>query len=373
MSQSKKNKHGLSRYIKTSVKEKIRRDAGFGCVFCGCVLVEYEHIEPEFHNAKKHDPDNMTILCPMCHDKVTKKIISKKKVWEAKKKPKALEDGYVSDTLFVETDSLDLHIGNARTSMMAVAINLYGKPLFWFEPYSNDGEIGFKLCCIFYGPNGKAIAYINRNEYIALVGKQDIVSKGSSLKITDKNLGCLLELSREGDEPLHIKKLFTQLYQLKVVIDGAESPIRFGNINLPKDNLSAIGSLTLAGSGCSPNGVQTALGLGGIPAQSLFTPIASALIIHLYGKEVLKFDGTVIAWRLGDKLINKSYKQVGVISGDKIQSITGEFVANFVNSQIVYSHDQYESGEPIFVIPNDRKSKNVRITCGYDLSYRFQN
>lgn len=218
MSKSSKNKYNLSRYIPSSVKEKIRRDAGYGCVFCGCILVEYEHIEPEYHNAKEHDPEKMTLLCPMCHDKVTKKLLSKKKVWEAKKSPKAFDDGYVSDTLMVATESLDLLMGSAKTTMMAVAINLYGKPLFWFEP--SDDDDNYKICCIFYGAEGKPIAYINRNEYIALVGKQDIVSKGVSLTITDKKYGVLLELSREGDQPLHIKRLFTQLYSTKVVISG---------------------------------------------------------------------------------------------------------------------------------------------------------
>ncbi len=222
MSNSKKNKYNLSRYIPSGIKEKIRRDAGFGCVFCGCVLVEYEHIEPEYHNAKEHDPEKMTLLCPMCHDKVTKKLLSKKMVWAAKKSPKAFTDGYVSDTLMVATGSLELLMGSARTTMMSVAVNLYGKPLFWFEP-SDDEH--YKLCCIFYGAEGKPVAYINRNEYIAIVGKQDIVSKGTSLKITDKNHGVLLELSREGDKPLHVKRLFTQLkllFQEKIVLSVLE-------------------------------------------------------------------------------------------------------------------------------------------------------
>jgi len=371
MNQAKKNKHGLSRYIKSSIKEKIRKDAGYGCIFCGCVLVEYEHIEPEFHNAEKHDPNKMTLLCPMCHDKVTKKIISKKKVWLAKDKPKGLINGYVSDTIFVATDSLSLDIGNTRTSMMAVAINLYGKPMFWFEPCFEDGDEEFKICCIFYGHDGKPIAYINRNEYIALVGRQDIISKGTTLKISDKKVGCLLELSREGDRPLHIKQLFTQLYSTKVVVNGAESPICFGNVNLPNEKLSSIGSLTLAGQGYSPNGVQTALGLGGIPTEKYFSAIFTAMAININSQKVIKFDGSHIAWVLGNRLVSKSYKYVGIIEGSNIYSITGEFVANLINSQIVYANDQYDSGEPIFIIPNDRRSKNARIFSGYDLSHRF--
>jgi len=118
MSSSNRNKHGLSRYIKTEVKEQIRREAGFGCVFCGCILVEYEHIEPEFHGAEVHDPTRMTLLCPICHDKVTKRIISKRKVWEAKQNPKALERGYVNDMLMVATENLELLLLDDKTLLV---------------------------------------------------------------------------------------------------------------------------------------------------------------------------------------------------------------------------------------------------------------
>ncbi len=53
------NKHGLSRTIPEDVKRQVRQACGFGCVCCGFAIVTYEHIEPEFHNAESHDPENM--------------------------------------------------------------------------------------------------------------------------------------------------------------------------------------------------------------------------------------------------------------------------------------------------------------------------
>lgn len=72
------NKHGLKRYIEADIRRKIRHDAGYGCVICGNIFVDYEHIEPEFKDAKKHDPEKMTLLCKGCHDDVTDTRISKK-------------------------------------------------------------------------------------------------------------------------------------------------------------------------------------------------------------------------------------------------------------------------------------------------------
>jgi hypothetical protein len=367
MIQSKgKNKHDLSRYIPTDVKEQIRKDAGFGCVFCGCVLVEYEHIEPEFNNALEHDPTKMTILCPMCHDKVTKKILSKTHVWAAKENPKGLEQGYVNDMLFSKADELEFLIGNIRISNMGIALSLYGKPLFWFEESVNKEE-AYTICCIFYGKDSSPIAYINRNEYIALVKNQDIVSVGTRLTISDKTNGCILEISREGGEPLHIKKLFTQLHGTKIIIDGENSPVCFGRINEPDQKLATLGGFTLEGNGLE----SMAVGIGGITSREVGNKLTVIIHLILYGREILNSSGHHKGWILNGNLINLTGKQVGTIVGDDAYSITGDFVSYFNNGYLVYPYKQYANGEPIFVPINCQKGRSIRVQQGHDLSYRF--
>ena len=51
----KKNKLNLSRAIPVEVKKQVRRDSGYACVICGTCPYVYEHIEPEFKDAKIHD------------------------------------------------------------------------------------------------------------------------------------------------------------------------------------------------------------------------------------------------------------------------------------------------------------------------------
>ncbi|WP_140145769.1 HNH endonuclease, partial [Vibrio parahaemolyticus] len=77
---SDKNKHGLSRYIPEDVKRKVRQKCGYGCVVCGTAIVEYEHVDPEFSEAKEHDPDKIVLLCSQCHAKVTRKFLSKESI-----------------------------------------------------------------------------------------------------------------------------------------------------------------------------------------------------------------------------------------------------------------------------------------------------
>jgi hypothetical protein len=361
-----KNKHGLSRYIPEKVRETIRKNAGFGCVFCGCVLVEYEHIEPEFHDALEHDSERMTILCPLCHDKVTKKIISKKHVWSAKEKPKGLEQGYVNDMIFSKSDNLEFLLGNMRTQNMGIAISLFGKPLFWFEE-SSDETSPYSICCIFYGHDGLPIAYINRNEYIALVKNQDIVSVGTRLTISDKSNGCVLEISREGGEPLHIKKLYTQLFDTKIVIKDESSPVLFGNINTPVEDLGGFGSLTLAGQGLQ----SSAVALGGIPSRSIGNKLTVTINSILYGNPIVSESGQNMGWLLNGSLINFGGELVGTVWNGEAYSITGEFVSHYKERRLIYPRDQYDDGEPIFVKGGSRKGWAARSLAGYDLSHRF--
>ncbi|TMO06126.1 hypothetical protein CWB60_11115 [Pseudoalteromonas sp. S327] len=361
-----KNKHGLSRYIPKEIKASIRRDAGYGCVFCGCVLVEYEHIEPEFHNALKHTPEKMTILCPMCHDKVTKKIISKQKVWEAKSNPKGLEQGYVNDTLFPNTDTLDFLLGNMRYQNMGIAITLHGKPLFWFEEPEDKGD-PCTICCIFYGLDGSPIAYINRNEYIALVGSLDVVSVGTKLKISDKRNGCILDISRIGGEPLHVESLYTQLHDIKLIIKGADSPVLFGNIDVPEDKLGGIGSLTLAGQGLE----SKAVALGGIPSRKIGDTLITSVYSCLYGTPIRNSSGQHKGWLVNGNLINFNGEQVGVIKDGNAFSLTGEFVSFLKDDKLTFPNDQYEDGEPIYIRPGSRAGWAVKMVPEYDLSHRF--
>lgn len=93
------NAHGLSRNISDPIALKIRQKSGFGCVFCGLWIYEYEHILPEFKDATSHDPDKICLLCSNHHQKVTQKRIGKQQVIDQYKHPLALQKGYANDFL----------------------------------------------------------------------------------------------------------------------------------------------------------------------------------------------------------------------------------------------------------------------------------
>jgi hypothetical protein len=79
-----------------AVRRAVRQRCGFGCVICGNGLIEYDHFDPEFADALKHDPEQIVLLCLYHH-----RLKSKAEVWlpapevrKAAAAPKALKDGF---------------------------------------------------------------------------------------------------------------------------------------------------------------------------------------------------------------------------------------------------------------------------------------
>jgi hypothetical protein len=77
------NQHGLSRHIPNDVKAAVRQLSKFGCVRCRNAIYQYEHIDPEFAEARSHDARAICLLCAGCHDRVARGQISKLSVKQA--------------------------------------------------------------------------------------------------------------------------------------------------------------------------------------------------------------------------------------------------------------------------------------------------
>lgn len=75
-----------------NIQRQVRQECGFGCVICGQIGTDYEHIVP-FSQTKGHSADNIVLLCNRHHGEVTRGRLSKKIVAEAKKEPYAKKVG----------------------------------------------------------------------------------------------------------------------------------------------------------------------------------------------------------------------------------------------------------------------------------------
>lgn len=156
------NKHGLTRYIPEDIRRQVRIRDGFGCILCATPILNYEHVDPVFPDAKEHNPDAITLLCPTCHTKVTGKEISKDLVKEAMKNPAAKRLGNIGDTLYFCDTHPQIVFGGATFSNCSVPVHLMGEDVISIT--QEDGK--FLLNAKFWDSQGRQTLCISKNEWI---------------------------------------------------------------------------------------------------------------------------------------------------------------------------------------------------------------
>jgi hypothetical protein len=228
-----KNKHGLSRNISNSVKQKVRKACGFGCVICGLGIYQYEHILPEFHNAKYHDPDKIALLCGACHQKVTANIFSKAFVKERRDNPYCKNTG-PRDFLDFSTEAPDVIIGGMTTYRPKVILSIMGTNVLEIvSPVSPGGAI--RISGKFYDSIGTLRFVINDNEWEAKNnGIWDITTIGQTLTIKRSPDDIALRFTvnpRENIIISHLNMYFSGMHVLandKGIFFGPDMTSLFG-------------------------------------------------------------------------------------------------------------------------------------------------
>ena len=358
--------------LKESQKRKIRQDAGYGCVICGALFIQYEHIEPEFHDAKEHDPDRMTLLCGTHHDDVSYGRITKEMVWSARANPKNKQGGVISRSLYHQNIDTKIRFGNnyigwGGAKIFDSMLTIGGKPVLWFE---SDFEpcAPVRVCAIFHDVDGGAHAYINRNCFITTVSDYDIKAKGTRITIS-KGRTVILILNFPGGDTLGIERL-------KMSYKGTLVEVKTNNTLQMQSNLSSLSFDTSEVGRALLSGPQMTRYL----REGVYTALALAIRAAINGVRVLSHNGFTLGWITGNLILNKHYFIVSYIKdgSEQVYDVSGEYIGflsrvNLIGEEvatIVTEGDSYESGEPIYLIPSERKSKNVKNEKCYDLGYR---
>ncbi|PXW33200.1 hypothetical protein DET57_1392 [Klebsiella oxytoca] len=377
MKNAQKNKHGLKRYIEADIARKIRQDAGYGCVMCGVMFVDYEHIEPEFKDAREHDPEKMTLLCKPCHDDVTYKRKTKKKVWLAKADPFTKKHGLVKGIFDPETEFKEVKIGSLTSTGSSIFMKVFGKPIFWFsEPEDPDEPIGFNA--IFSSSDGM-IGYMEKNIFHGVVAKHDIDSHGFTIEIRKEKGKILLVMHIEGDATIYVERFSIDYLGYNITVNKKGATLRGGNIHGSFD----ISNVTIAMD--RDRDSTCAFSIGHPPRNKIRdgisfvkkTIIASLLNIE---RTVFSSNGDVVGWVLDNIITSKDYECIAVIKrNDKgeigVFNILDEFIGLLKKTtkgySVIYNDTKYPSGEPIWISNNHIKARNTFLLKEYDLSHRI--
>lgn len=244
---SNKNKHGLSRYIPKDTRRSVRQRCGFGCVICGLAIIDYEHLDPPFSEAKEHNPNNIVLLCGSCHNKVTRRIWSKEKVKKAAANPFCIRRGYARDEFDIGDKHPEVIIGNSRWLYTTTIIEMLGVKLLTIEPPEEvPEEVGvqppYRLSGLFLDHQGNKLFEIDRNEWKGSVENCDIEAEGRRLtirkKTSQKRLGEIaLELIVSPPNQISITKMNLIYQGSKLICNDSvcqfiapdQSTIKIGN------------------------------------------------------------------------------------------------------------------------------------------------
>lgn len=230
-----KNKFGLSRSISSQVKIQVRLNSKNGCVNCRKGIYQYEHILPEFKDAKIHDPERICCLCASCHDKVTRGLLSKetisRKYLEIKNStepifPSEFFDFYGENTFLKFGDLISRVTPNSL-------LTCYGQSLFSIIP-GKENEIG-KINALFFDGDNKKLFEINGNEWIGPNDYFDleIIGQKFTLRLPNGKIG--LKLIHNPPNGIEIDRLDMRYKDIHFLISSRDFAI--GRYNGYEKNL----------------------------------------------------------------------------------------------------------------------------------------
>lgn len=200
------NRHGLSRYIPADIRLAVRQACGFGCVTCGASIVEYEHIEPEFHDAKSHEIEGIALLCATCHGNVTRKFWSKAKIAEARRNPHCKETGFSWGALDIGANHPVIQFSGVTFRRCTIPIEVRGIPVFQIEQPEVVGS-PFRLSATFANNVGQPIFEVRQNEWTAHAGVWDTEFTGGRIIIKDREDSQRLILRTEPPHGIAVEQM----------------------------------------------------------------------------------------------------------------------------------------------------------------------
>lgn len=208
----KPNKYGLVRKIPEAVAREVRQNSGFGCVICGLCMWQYDHVDPEFKDCKKHESCGITLLCWQCHGKKTNGFIDKETVLNAMKNPKAKQKGFSNEFFISGRQTPIIFLGGAKFENVSVPLMVNKEPVFSVvDPEEKEGP--FQFSASFYNSRSIRTLKIENNEWKASDDNWDVNVQGSTMTVREKLGKICLQIKVIAPNGIKIERL-------DMVIDG---------------------------------------------------------------------------------------------------------------------------------------------------------
>lgn len=214
------NRYGLPRYIPEAIALDVRRRSKFGCVICRCAIYQYEHIEPEYAEARAHEPDKICLLCGGCHDKVTRGRLSKETV---KTRYEQVQQSTEIRRPFEELDLSAQHIcigmGTTNFECARHLLRINGRDLLSITP-PKDGSTFPTLNGVFCDRDGRETFRISDNVWEGPIDAWDIRVEGREVTIKTEGGRTALALAINPPDKVTVKQLDMYLENSHIICNS---------------------------------------------------------------------------------------------------------------------------------------------------------
>lgn len=256
-----KNRFGLSKNIPENIKQKIRQNSKFGCVVPNCrnAFYEYEHIEPEFHDAKEHDPEKICLVCCNHNPRRTgnqgQENYSKEQISVFYKNLQSTLNVPIpvnNDFFYGFSSSPTIILGKNSFKLFNSIISIDGVNVLSFQKNQTDDIFAppITFSGIFKDSLGSILFEISQNEWTSPTYHWDVVTQNGKISIWDKSKKLVFNAikipTKNIIEITHLDMWFSPFH---VLIDNGNLTIgRFSNNRLNYIYLTVTGGEFIGGN-----------------------------------------------------------------------------------------------------------------------------
>jgi len=213
-----KNEHGLGRHIESETALAVRKRCGFGCVNCGCPIIEYHHFNPPFAQATRHDPEGITLLCGHCHNRAERGIDDPSVIVIANASPWCVEHKHTRyDVLSRASVEIPVRLGSSRVCAKTVIMFDDETVIGFSSPEYPSGPV--RLNAVLKDDRGNETLRVVNNEWRVGIERYDIQTTRDRLTIRESPNKVILEMSLQARMELSIRKLQMTYDGFSVVAD----------------------------------------------------------------------------------------------------------------------------------------------------------
>lgn len=193
-----------NRNIPEPMKREIRQRCGFGCVICGSIIYDYDHMLKDWSEVKEHISQDITLLCPGHHREKTNGLLTRQQVEAANKNPYNFKNHFSSPYMLHFTGGVGVAvIANNIFTNDSLVKAFEGQNLPYVVPILIDGNpiIGFKfqderllLDIKIFNEFNEPILVVLDNQLVFKPEAWDVDLRGSTLVIREAPRKIVLKL-----------------------------------------------------------------------------------------------------------------------------------------------------------------------------------